>query len=81
MIVGAQFKEIGKSYYYGSEIGRLYNAFCILFRFTTMMFTGVAEGPYLGGHPCLQRRTRLTAYRLHRAEWLASVPRPKPRCG
>lgn len=64
MIVGVQLKEIGKGYYYyGSEVGRLCSTFSILSRFTTMMYrhTGVAEGPYLGGHPCLQRCTRFTA--------------------
>lgn len=82
IFVGVQSKEIGKGYhYYGSEVGRLCSTFCILSRFTTMMYTGVAEGLYLGGHPCLQRCTRLQPYRLHRSEWLASAPRPKPRCG
>jgi hypothetical protein len=82
MILGVQFQEIGKGYYYsGSEVGRLCSALCILSRFITMMYTGVAEGLSSVGTLVCNAARDLQPYRLHRAEWLSSAPRPKPRCG
>jgi hypothetical protein len=82
MILGVQFQEIGKGYYYyGSEVGRLCSTLCILSRFITMMYTGVAEGLFSAGILVCNAARDLQPYRLHREEWLASAPRPKPRCG
>lgn len=82
MILGVSSNEIGKGYdNYGSEVGRLCSPLCILSRFTTMMYTGVAEGLISAGILVSNAARDLQPYRLHRAEWLASAPRPKPRCG
>lgn len=85
MIVGVQLKEIGKGYYYyGSEAGRLCGTFCILSRFTTMMYSIVRvllRGPISAGILVCSAARDSQPYRLHRAEWLASAQRPKPRCG